>query len=117
MRKDITLNVRLQPPDDLIDFPVSDVYRDHYAAQGLTSPSGRYGRVAGFKRNDPNGFIDGKQELDAARQEANGWKSTAGYWQGRCAKVEAELEVILQRLDSQRGRISEYKGVDLSACT
>jgi len=41
MRKNITVNVRVQPPDDLIDFPVSDVWRDHYAAQGLTYPSGR----------------------------------------------------------------------------
>jgi len=28
--------------EDLIDFPVSDLYRDHYAAQGMTYPSGRY---------------------------------------------------------------------------
>ena len=28
--------------EDMIDFPVSDVFRDHYAAQGLTYPSGRY---------------------------------------------------------------------------
>ncbi len=27
---------------DLIDFPVSDVWRDHYAAQGLTYDSGRH---------------------------------------------------------------------------
>jgi hypothetical protein len=27
--------------DDMIDFPVSDSYRDHYAAQGLTYPAGR----------------------------------------------------------------------------
>ena len=27
--------------NDLIDFPVSDLWRDHYAAQGLTYPSGR----------------------------------------------------------------------------
>ena len=26
---------------DLIDFPCSDTYRDHYAAQGLTYPAGR----------------------------------------------------------------------------
>jgi len=30
-----------QPPFDFIDFPVNDVWRDHYAAQGLTYPSGR----------------------------------------------------------------------------
>lgn len=28
--------------DDMIDFPVSDLWRDHYAAQGLTYPAGRY---------------------------------------------------------------------------
>ena len=27
--------------EDMIDFPVSDVWRDHYAAQGLTYPAGR----------------------------------------------------------------------------
>jgi len=32
--------------DDLIDFPVSDLWRDHYAAQGLTYPSGRYPKPA-----------------------------------------------------------------------
>jgi hypothetical protein len=31
-----------QYDDDLIDFPVTDRWRDHYAAQGLTYPSGRY---------------------------------------------------------------------------
>ena len=30
-----------EPPFDFIDFPVSDSYRDHFAAQGLTYPSGR----------------------------------------------------------------------------
>ena len=27
--------------EDLIDFPVSDLWRDHYAAQGMTYPSGK----------------------------------------------------------------------------
>lgn len=27
--------------EDMIDFPVADCWRDHYAAQGLTYPSGR----------------------------------------------------------------------------
>ena len=27
--------------DDLIDFPVSDLWRDHYAAQGMTYAAGR----------------------------------------------------------------------------
>lgn len=34
-----------QAPVDLIDFPVSDAWRDHYAAQGLTYPSGRRPKV------------------------------------------------------------------------
>jgi hypothetical protein len=56
------------------------------------------------------------QELDELRQELVGWKGMAGYWQGRCAKAEAELESILRKLGSQQGRITEYKGVDLDAC-
>ena len=41
--------------EDLIDFPVSDLWRDHYAAQGLTSPSGRYPkRAPGEKDQDPS---------------------------------------------------------------
>ncbi len=28
--------------EDMIDFPVSDVFRDQFAAQGLTYDSGRY---------------------------------------------------------------------------
>jgi len=31
--------------DDMIDFRVSDTWRDHYAAQGLTYSSGRHERV------------------------------------------------------------------------
>ncbi len=33
--------------EDMIDFPVSDLWRDHYAAQGLTYPSGRYSKKHG----------------------------------------------------------------------
>lgn len=34
----------MRPQDDLIDFPCSDLFRDHYAAQGMTFGSGRYAR-------------------------------------------------------------------------
>src|SRR5688572_24250898 len=37
-----------QPPVDDIDFPVSDLFRDHYAAQGLTHPSGRHADRSSF---------------------------------------------------------------------
>lgn len=30
-----------QPPFNFIDFPISDLFRDHYASEGLTYPSGR----------------------------------------------------------------------------
>ncbi len=41
MSQHTTISEIPEPPFDYIDFPVSDTYRDHFAAQGLTYPSGR----------------------------------------------------------------------------
>ena len=51
--------------EDMIDYPVSDVYRDHYAAQGLTYPAGRYPKKGGGIPPTPTG---GYSEADG-----NGW--------------------------------------------
>lgn len=50
-----------QYDEDLIDFPVSDLWRDHYAAQGLTYPSGRKPEQAATS----HGYSD-RQEDQAA---------------------------------------------------
>lgn len=36
--------------DDLIDFPVSDLWREQYAAQGLTYPSGTYPKTSAARQ-------------------------------------------------------------------
>jgi len=41
MSQHTTISEIPEPPFDFIDFPVSDSFRDHFAAQGLTHPSGR----------------------------------------------------------------------------
>jgi hypothetical protein len=39
---------------------------------------------------------------DELRQTLAGWQATAAYWQGRCARAEAEAEVLQRRLDQRR---------------
>jgi len=116
MRKNITLNVRLQPPEDLIDFPVSDLYRDHLAAQGLTYPSGRYGCVPQLKRISHGSLSDQNQELDAAQQEARGWRSQAVYLEARCATLEEEVQRLQNQTARRRPNAADYKGVAVDAC-
>lgn len=43
--------------EDMIDFRVSDSYRDHYAAQGLTYPAGRYERTPAIPQPE-RGYSD-----------------------------------------------------------
>ena len=64
--------------EDLIDFPVSDLWRDHYAAQGLTYPSGRYPKTAPAIPPTPRG---GHREADGP-----GW-----------TKVQELLAVLKQK--------------------
>jgi len=94
MRKNSTINVRVQPPEDQIDFRCSDTFRDHYAAQGLTYPSGRFPRNLRDPHTPHIKFTEHTQELDAALQETQGWKSRAIYLETRCAKLEEELKRI-----------------------
>lgn len=117
MRKNTTLNTRSQTPDDLIDFPVSDVYRDHYASQGLTFSAGRYGRSAWSKRYKRNEYSDENQELDAARQEVQGWRSQTVYWEARCAKLEEEVQRLQNQTAGRRPDASRYMGVAVNAYT
>ena len=48
--------------EDYIDYRVSDLYRDHYAAQGLTYPSGRCQRKPSLRVANWN------DEIDAAKK-------------------------------------------------
>ena len=115
MRRNITVSVRVQPPEDLIDFPVSDLWRDQYAAQGYTHPSGSYIQSTSAHRVPPDKFVNQNQELDAAHQEAKGWKAQAIYMEARCAKLEEDLR-LLQDRDGRMRKEVEYRAA-LSVCT
>jgi hypothetical protein len=116
MRKNTTLNIQPQRPENLVDFPISDSYRDHYAAQGLTYPSGRCERVPQLNRKGYGNFSDQGQELDAARQEAQGWRSQAIYLEARCANLEEEIQRLQNQTAGRGPNASDYKGVAIDAC-
>jgi hypothetical protein len=112
MKKHTPFNVRLQPPEDLIDFPVSDTFRDHFAAQGLSYPSGRYPRGPG--QQPLLRPVEDSEHLDAIRSERDGWKSRALHLQAQLAKLQEELKRHQEKHPSQG--MDRYRGVDLDAC-
>lgn len=95
MPKNTPINVRVQPPEDLIDYPVSDTFRDHYAAQGLTYPSGRYPRKTA--RYPQGGYAEQTKELDTLRRELSIWKS-------RFMLCQQENDDLKSQLHQQRSR-------------
>ena len=113
MRNNTTLNVRLQPPEDQIDYPVSDSFRDHYAAQGLTYPSGRFSRP---QRTIHHPVTNDDQAFHAIRQELLGWKSKAIHLEARCAKLEEENQRLQSRSTARQAQATGYKGVALDVC-
>ena len=117
MRRNITVNVRVQPPEDLIDFTVSDLWRDQYAAQGYTHPSGSYIQSTSTHRVPQDKFVNQNQELDTARQEAKGWKSKAIYMEARCASLEEKIRLLQGRNSRRQAQLTEYKGLPLHAGT
>lgn len=52
---------------DYIDFPVSDLWRDHYASQSLTYPSGRYDSKRTYASQGVDPTKDLSEETSLAR--------------------------------------------------
>ncbi len=50
----------------------------------------------------PASPIGRDQEVDALRQEIMGWKTTASYWQGRCARAEMDNQAMHRLLNERR---------------
>ena len=48
--------------EDMIDFPVSESFRDQYAAQGLTYPAGRYPKTSGGIPPRPVGGVSDEDD-------------------------------------------------------
>ncbi|WHZ16640.1 MAG: hypothetical protein OJF52_003490 [Nitrospira sp.] len=102
-----TIKSTLQRPTDKIDFPTSDAWRDHYAAQGLTYPSPSANRK-------PKLFVD--QVVDAIRQELLGWKSKAIQLESRCAALESEVNRLQDLLTGRQGSAARLTATPLSGC-
>lgn len=123
MRKGTTLNVRVQQPEDLIDFPVSDTFRDLYAAQQLTYPSGRYSRLTAQSQH--GGSLEPREGLEAARleisiwqskamrlkQERDDWKSRAMYLEAQLAKLEQDPKHSNRHTQSKEGPSTAFEPV------
>lgn len=112
-----TFHVQVQPPDDLIDFPVSDSFREHYAAQGLTYSSGPTYRPQ--KQHRPN---------KALARERDDWMARAIETEAQYAELEEKFERLqrqytklhqhVQRFQrtSPSNKGQKYRGVDLDDC-
>jgi hypothetical protein len=113
LKVNTTPNPKTQSHPDLIDFPVSDSFRNHYAAQGLTYPvinlSQPYRRVRHTVTYD-------HQLLDSARQELLGWKSKAALLESRCARLETEVNRLQDLLTECRKASTQYTTTNLSGC-
>jgi hypothetical protein len=115
-----------QPPDDYIDFPVSDTFRDHYAAQGLTYSSGRSSRKT-ENRGDSR-LLQPERGNKALAKERNEWMSRAMKSEAQCEQLKEKYERLQRqynKLNQQDHRFQrppesnesqEYRGVDLDAC-
>lgn len=87
--------------EDMIDFPVSDVWRDHYAAQGLTYPSGRYPARAKTKERE-RGYSD----LDG-----DGW-TRVGELITSLNQKQAEIERLKSQSHHHRDSRNSFEGVE-----
>jgi uncharacterized small protein (DUF1192 family) len=85
--------------EDMIDFPVSDVWRDHYAAQGLTYPSGRY-------PDRPKPKERGYSDLDG-----DGWSKVGELIQSLNHK-QAEIERLKAERHKPTDSRDSFEGVE-----
>jgi len=85
--------------EDMIDFPVSDLWRDHYAAQGLTYASGRYPERAKTKER-------GYSDLDG-----DGWAKVGELIQSLKQK-QAEIERLKSQAHHHQDSRDSFEGVE-----
>ena len=86
--------------EDMIDFPVSDLWRDHYAAQGLTYPSGRYKR-----KPTP------KPERGYSDLSGDGWSKVEELVKALNLK-QAEIERLKEQAHHHRDSRDSFEGVE-----
>ncbi len=85
MSQHTTISEVPEPPFDFIDIPVSDSFRDHFAAQGLTHPSGRKPPLPASSEVSPMPVFppdDQMREAEVQRVE------------GRINQLEAEVRAL-----------------------
>lgn len=97
-KKNTTFNVRVQPSEDLIDFPVSDTFRDHFAAQGLTYNPGR--RSAQYPRT---ALVERTEEINEVRRELSIWKSRLM----RCQQENEDLRGQVLRFETALAKLQQ----------
>ncbi len=87
--------------EDMIDVPVSDIFRDHYAAQGLTYPSGRYER---------NVAIEPAQERGYSDLDGDGWAKVGDLIKSLNLK-QAEIDRLKVQAPPPRDSRDSFEGV------
>ena len=84
-----------QPGEDLIDFAVSETFRDHYASQGLTYPSGRK--------------LPERNSLRSRSLPGSNWTDEADTLRARIRELEIENRLLkLELQQAQQRSASEF---------
>lgn len=86
--------------EDMIDFPVSDVWRDQYAAQGLTYSAGRYPRVITPARERGYSDLDG-----------DGW-TKVGELLHSLTQKQMEIERLKESTQPRTDSRDSFEGVE-----
>ncbi len=102
MSQHTTISEIPEPPFDFIDFPVSDSYRDHFAAQGLTYPSGRRPPLPASSEVSPMPVFppdDQMREAEVQRVE------------GRINQLEAEVRALRKNRHVPKENQTPFSGI------
>jgi hypothetical protein len=110
MRRHSTIAVRVQPPEDLVDFACSDSFRDHFAAQGLTYYAGRSQPAYQERRSRRDSEAGERAALRAAREENEVLRRQVIKLEARLATLERRLQV-----STHEQSVQPYRGVPLDA--
>ncbi len=102
MSQHTTISEIPEPPFDYIDFPVSDTYRDHFAAQGLTYPSGRRPPLPASSEVSPMPVFppdDQRREAEVQRFEE------------RIKRLEADVRVLQKNRHVPKENQKPFSGI------